>query len=100
MPLVNNYGQVDDLVVRTQSTLEQMKVSDEERDRLVAEVKESFQGDAGTANGELQDRLRTLIVQYNEALDALKHATAKAGGSDGTFRVTDLGQSHRFSGIG
>jgi len=99
-PLRNDYNTADVLVVRTDQQLSEMTVDAGERQTLVNLLKENFQGDSGTSNGDLQDRIGRLIDEYNAALNELKNATKQVSGIDGTFRAVDLGQAMRFEGIG
>ncbi|MGW4719196.1 hypothetical protein [Nocardia sp. NPDC004260] len=100
MALKNDYNAVEGLVVRTDKVLSDMTVDKEERNRLAQLLKQYFQGDAGSENGNLQDRIDKQITEYNEALMALKAATKGVSGIDGQFRVVDQGQAMRFSQIG
>ncbi|MEU5763795.1 hypothetical protein [Nocardia sp. NPDC047648] len=95
----NDYDAVEGLVVRTDKVLSDMTVSKEERNTLANLLKQNFQGDAGSENGQLQDRIDKLITEYNDALVKLKAATKEVSGIDGQFRVVDQGQAMRFSQI-
>ncbi|MBF6467311.1 hypothetical protein IU427_19295 [Nocardia beijingensis] len=100
MALKNDYDAVEGLVIRTDKVLGDMTVDAGERNTLAKLLSESFQGDAGTENYALQQRVMKLIDEYNQALTDLKAATKVVSGIDGQFRVVDTGQAMRFSQIG
>ncbi|WP_454199655.1 hypothetical protein [Nocardia sp. Marseille-Q1738] len=100
MELFNDPHAVDGLVIRAKEKLAEMNVSNEERDKLCKMIAEVFTGHAGGSSDALQQRIRTKVQEYNDALALLNNKISKVNGVDGEFTWIDKAQASRFEGIG
>ncbi|MEU2036518.1 hypothetical protein [Nocardia amamiensis] len=100
MALFNDPHAVDGLVIRTKDKLAEMIVENDERDKLCKMIAEVFTGHAGGSSDALQQRIRTKVEAYNDALKVLNNKISKVNGVDGDFTWIDRAQASRFEGIG